>query len=207
MTAKLIGMVPILPVVHWLRGAHHPYFSYDVYREGGTVRGTRSCHILGHASKSERRILSRQRVCICIYFPCLLLAHSLWSKRRLAFSPNHLEYTFFACLAAYWCQWTIGVNTVGTDATLSKFQQTTGYFCNLDSPTNMLGYILMAVIGGMMGALFNSIVEHLNHIRAHHIHKSAVKRMLEVVVLALLTGTAVIYLPMSAPCSIAGRSS
>ena len=78
--------------------------------------------------------------------------------------------------------------------------------CNLDSPTNMLGYILMAVIGGMMGALFNSIVEHLNHIRAHHIHKSAVKRMLEVVVLALLTGTAVIYLPMSAPCSIAGRS-
>ena len=66
----------------------------------------------------------------------------------------------------------------------------------------MLGYILMAVIGGMMGALFNSIVEHLNH-RAHHIHKSAVKRMLEVVV-ALLTGTAVIYLPMSAPCSIAG---
>ena len=139
-------------------------------------------------------------------FVRLSLARFLVEEAASFFATNHLEYTFFACLAAYWCQWTIGVNTTGTDATLSKFKQTTGYFCNLESPTNMIGYILMAVIGGVMGALFNSIVEHLNHIRAHHIHKSAVKRMLEVVVLALLTGTAVIYLPMSAPCSIAGRS-
>ena len=103
-----------------------------------------------------------------------LQAHFSWLRKQLAFSPRTTLSTFFACLAAYWCQWTIGINTVGTDATLSKFQQTTGYFCNLDSPTNMLGYILMAVIGGIMGAIFNYIVETLNHFRAHHIHKSAV---------------------------------
>ena len=57
-----------------------------------------------------------------------------------------------------------------------------------------------------MGAIFNYIVETLNHFRAHHIHKSAVKRMLEVIVLTLLTGTAVIYLPKFAPCSVAERS-
>ena len=162
-----------------------------------------------HASKSERRdFLATGAACgICTAFRAPI-AGTLFVVEEAAsfFTTNHFEYTFFACLAAYWCQWTIGINTVGTDATLSKFKQTTGYFCNLESPTNILGYILMAVIGGIMGALFNSIVEHLNHFRAHHIHKSAVKRMLEVVVLTLLTGTAVIYLPMSAPCSIAGRS-
>ena len=162
-----------------------------------------------HASKSERRdFLATGAACgICTAFRAPI-AGTLFVVEEAAsfFTTNHLEYTFFACLAAYWCQWTIGINTVGTDATLSKFQQTTGYFCNLDSPTNMLGYILMAVIGGIMGAIFNYIVETLNHFRAHHIHKSAVKRMLEVVVLTLLTGTAVIYLPKFAPCSVAERS-
>ena len=214
MLAKLVGMVasipsglcigPEGPIIHIsalfamytakaVQYVEHKFFNSHSY----------------HASKSERRdFLATGAACgICTAFRAPI-AGTLFVVEEAAsfFTTNHLEYTFFACLAAYWCQWTIGVNTVGTDATLSKFKQTTGYFCNLDSPTNMLGYILMAIIGGMMGALFNSIVEHLNHIRAHHIHKSAVKRMLEVVVLALLTGTAVIYLPMSAPCSIAGRS-
>jgi H+/Cl- antiporter ClcA len=162
-----------------------------------------------HASKSERRdFLATGAACgICTAFRAPI-AGTLFVVEEAAsfFTTNHLEYTFFACLAAYWCQWTIGIGTIGTDATLAKFQQTTGYFCNLDSPTNMFGYLLMAVIGGIMGALFNQIVEHLNHLRAHHVHKSAVLRILEVIVITLLTGTAVIYMPAFAPCSVADRS-
>ena len=213
MFAKLIGMVASIPSGLCI-GPEGPIIHISALFAMYTAKVVQylELRLLNshsyHASKSERRdFLATGAACgICTAFRAPI-AGTLFVVEEAAsfFTTNHLEYTFFACLAAYWCQWTIGINTVGTDATLSKFQQTTGYFCNLDSPTNMLGYMLMAVIGGIMGALFNYIVETLNHFRARHIHKSAVKRMLEVVVLTLLTGTAVIYLPQFAPCSSARR--
>ena len=44
------------------------------------------------------------------------------------------------------------------------------------------------------------IVEHLNHLRVHHVNKSAVKRVLEVVVICLLTGTTCVLLPAAFAC-------
>jgi chloride channel 7 len=214
MAAKLIGMIasipsglcigPEGPIIH-ISALFAMYTAKIVQYAESKLFPSHSYH----ASTSETRdFLATGAACgICTAFRAPI-AGTLFVVEEAAsfFTTNHLEYTFFACLAAYWCQWTIGLNLTGTDATLAKFQQTTGYFCNLDSPTNMLGYILMAILGGVMGALFNQIVEHLNHLRAHHVHKSAVKRILEVVVITLLTGTAVIFLPQFAPCTSSDRS-
>jgi H+/Cl- antiporter ClcA len=121
------------------------------------------------------------------------------------FTTQHLEYTFFSCLMAYWFQWVLGYTFDGEAATQPKFQQDTGYFCNVDNPLNMVAYMIIAVIGGGVGALFNQIVEKLNHLRAHHINKSGIKRMLEIIFITLLTGTVVVFLPMSSNCRLATR--
>ena len=121
------------------------------------------------------------------------------------FTTQHLEYTFFACLVAYWVQWVLGLSMDGEEATGAKFGQTTGYFCNVDNPLNMLAYMVMAILGGCLGAAFNQIVEKLNHIRAHEINHHGWARVLEVVFLALLTGTAVVLLPLGSSCRKATR--
>jgi H+/Cl- antiporter ClcA len=116
------------------------------------------------------------------------------------FTTTHLEFTFFACLVSYWVQWVIGYLSGAKGATGAKFVQETGFFCNNDSPLNMVAYVLMAIGGGVLGALFNQIVEHLNHHRAHHINKHGWKRVIEVLFLTTLTGTVVVFLPMGAAC-------
>ena len=121
------------------------------------------------------------------------------------FTTQHLEYTFFSCLISYWAQWSLGYYFDGDSATAPKFQQDTGFFCNVDNPLNMVAYFFLAVLGGLVGALFNQIVEKLNHWRAHHVNPSGWKRMLEVIFLTVLTGTVVIYLPMAANCRLASR--
>eukprot|EP01048_Picozoa_sp_COSAG05_P026973 COSAG05_NODE_7638_length_786_cov_1.199418_2_plen_148_part_00 len=57
-----------------------------------------------------------------------------------------------------------------------------------------------------MGALFNHIVETLNHWRAHHVNPFLVRRVLEVVSLTLVTGTVAIFLPKLYPCEHPTRS-
>ena len=121
------------------------------------------------------------------------------------FTSAHLEYTFFSCLIAYWMQWVLGFYFDGPAATGVKFPQDTGFFCNVDNPLNMVAYVILAIIGGLVGALFNQIVETLNHYRAHHVNKHGWKRMAEIVFLTILTGTCVIFLPMAASCRLATR--
>jgi chloride channel 7 len=116
------------------------------------------------------------------------------------FTTKHLEYTFFASLIAYWVQWTLGFQSGEEGATDAKFQQTTGYFCNVDNPLNMVAYFILAVVGGVLGALFNQIVEKLNHFRARHVNKRWWARVGEILFITILTGTAVVFLPMNASC-------
>ena len=66
-------------------------------------------------------------------------------------------------------------------------------------------YIVMAVLGGMLGAAFNQIVEHLAHMRAEYINTHGSRRLLEVLFLTMLTGTIVVFLPMNAVCRPATR--
>ena len=58
-------------------------------------------------------------------------------------------------------------------------------------------FLLLAIIGGLLGALFNQLVEHLNHLRVHHVNHSAVLRFLEVLALVLITVGA--ELPRTSP--------
>jgi len=116
------------------------------------------------------------------------------------FTTKHLEFTFFSCLISYWAQWVIGQVLDGESAGDAKFQQPTGYFCNVDNPLNMVAYLMMAVIGGCLGALFNQIVEKLNHLRSEFINHVAWRRSLELLVIVLVTGTVIIFLPMNAMC-------
>ena len=92
----------------------------------------------------------------------------------------------------YLCTLTIGG---GAGGTFTKFQQATGHFCSLYDVYDMLLFILVAVLGGLFGALFNHVVEHLNHWRAHHISKKWHRRMLEVIVLSVVTCSTSVLLP------------
>ena len=121
------------------------------------------------------------------------------------FTTSHLEFTFFSCLISYWTQWVIGLWLDGESASNAKFQQTTGYFCNVDNPLNMVAYLMMALIGGCLGALFNQIVEQLNHWRSEYINFSGWRRLLEILIITLVTGSVVIFLPMNALCRASTR--
>lgn len=66
-------------------------------------------------------------------------------------------------------------------------------------------FIGVAIFGGVLGALFNQIVEHLNHLRAHHINSSGVKRILEVTAIVVVTGSVAVFLPAIFECKYATR--
>eukprot|EP01043_Picozoa_sp_COSAG02_P009157 COSAG02_NODE_306_length_25175_cov_76.540118_18_plen_820_part_00 len=65
---------------------------------------------------------------------------------------------------------------------------------------------MVAVVGGIAGALFNHIVETLNEWRAHHINAHMWKRVAELVILVLVTGTVAVFLPYFFDCETPTRS-
>ena len=69
----------------------------------------------------------------------------------------------------------------------TKFALPQGKFCFHYDSVGVIFFGLIAVLGGILGAAFNQIVEHLNHLRVEHINKSAVRRVLEVGFVCLLT--------------------
>ena len=114
------------------------------------------------------------------------------------FTTTHLEYTFIACLISYWVTWAF-TGAFSGDTTV-KFKQTTGMFCSYHDFVDYMFFILLGIIGGCFGALFNHIVERLNHFRVTHINKSVLWRLLEVTGICLLTGTVAIFLPFLFSC-------
>ena len=100
----------------------------------------------------------------------------------------------------------IAMSLTTSEDGFTKFKQSTGYFCTLFDVLDMVLFFLVAVLGGIGGAFFNHIVEELSHIRAHHVNKSIWKRVLEVVVLVLVTGTVAVFLPQLYACQLPTRS-
>ena len=117
------------------------------------------------------------------------------------FTTEHLEYTFFATIISYMVAWALA----NPDDGFTKFKQPTGYWCTNYDGFDMALFVFIAIVGGVLGALFNQIVEHLNHLRGHHINKSALKRVAEVVMLVLVTGTVTVFLPMAFSCKHPSR--
>ncbi len=87
-----------------------------------------------------------------------------------------------------------------TDEGFTKFGQATGYFCAQFNQYDMLLFVLIAVLGGLFGALFNHVVEKLNHWRSHSVNLHWKRRVLEVVILCLVSSTARVLLPAGYSC-------
>jgi chloride channel 7 len=114
------------------------------------------------------------------------------------FTTQHLEYTFLASLMAYWVTWSLTAYNTGESTV--KFKQTSGSFCTYHDMLDYCFFVLVGVFGGCSGSLFNQIVEHLNHLRVHHVNHFAWRRVAEVVFVCLLTGTTAVLLPAAFAC-------
>ena len=84
------------------------------------------------------------------------------------FTTEHLEYTFFATIISYFVAYFLA----SPDDGFTKFQQATGHWCTLFDGVDVALFCVVAIFGGLFGALFNQIVEHLNHLRGHHVNSS-----------------------------------
>jgi chloride channel 7 len=114
---------------------------------------------------------------------------------------QHIEKTFFASAAAYWLGWILQ----GAEDDFVKFASPQGPACSLYNSIDLIYFVAMGVFGGVLGSLFNHIVEHLNEHRIEHINKHHWKRVLEVVVVCLLTSVAAVFLPAMFDCVEAER--
>ena len=65
------------------------------------------------------------------------------------------EYTFLASLVAYWVTWVLTAAAEGSSTV--KFKQTTGEFCTYHDVLDYLFFILVGIVGGVLGALFNQV--------------------------------------------------
>ena len=213
MIAKLLGMLASIPSGLCI-GPEGPIIhisallSYWVTRLAHKVEEKVLGKEFDNDTEHERRdFLATGAACgICTAFRAPL-AGTLFVVEEAGsfFTTQHLEFTFFACLVSYWVQWVLGYSSGEYGATGPKFNQQTGFFCNTDSPLNMVAYLIMAIFGGVLGALFNQIVEHLNHLRAHHVNKKGWARVLEVILLTTITGTVAVLLPLGAQCRVLTR--
>ena len=101
-------------------------------------------------------------------------------------------------LVSYWVVWAFHFSDEGNSSV--KFKQTTGEFCTYHDVLDYIFFVLVGILGGVLGALFNQIVEYLSHLRVHHVNKSACRRLLEVIFICLLTGTVSVLLPAAYAC-------
>ena len=79
------------------------------------------------------------------------------------FTTLHVERTFLACLCAYWTTFAVHQPDEG----FTKFAQTRGPFCNLQTFFDVASFVALAAIGGVLGSAFNHAVIRLNRWRKH----------------------------------------
>lgn len=206
MVAKSIGMVASIPSGLCI-GPEGPIIHISALIAHWTsilVQDLEAFLFPGHqftARKNEARdFLATGAACgICTAFRAPL-AGVLFVVEEAAsfFTTQHLEFTFLASLTAYMTAWAIQYDVDGDS--FVKFAQTTGYFCSSNDGLDYILFMFVGVIGGLLGSFFNDIVEHLNHLRVHHINHSVCKRVSEVAFLCILTGTIAVLLPAAFDC-------
>ena len=157
-------------------------------------------HRFTSRKSEERDFLATGAACgICTAFRAPLAGVMFVVEEASSFfTTAHLEFTFLSCLVAYWVTWAFLASAEGESTV--KFKQTTGDFCTYHDFFDYAFFIAIGLIGGCMGALFNHIVEHLNEFRRDNINSFAWRRVGEVVLVVLLTGTAAICLPAAFMC-------
>jgi chloride channel 7 len=211
MVAKLVGMVCSIPSGLCV-GPEGPIIHISALLGHWTTRLVQYCehrllpryYFTANASEARDFLATGAACGICVAFRaplagCLFVVEEAGSF----FSTVHLERTFFACVVAY----LVANAMANPEDGFVKFKQATGFFCdsNYSEGTDLLLIALLAVLGGTLGAVFNQVVEHLSHLRVHHINRSAWRRALEVLALVLVTGSVAVFLPAAFECQIASR--
>lgn len=212
MAAKTIGMIcsvpsgiaigPEGPIIHI--SALIAHWTSKVAQE--LEKKIMPSHAFTSRESEERDFLATGAACgICTAFRAPLAGVMFVVEEASSFfTTTHLEFTFLACLVSYWVTWAFLASAEG-DSTV-KFKQTTGAFCTYHDIFDYAFFITIGIIGGCLGALFNQIVEHLNELRVEHINNHAWFRILEVIIVVLLTGTAAVCLPAAFMCKKELRS-
>ena len=158
----------------------------------------------------DRDFLATGAACgVCVAFRAPLAGVLFIVEEAASFyTTEHLEYTFFACIVAYLVALKITYSGGGESVvdSFTKFKQATGYFCTTYDTVDIFLFVFVAAVGGVLGALFNYLVENFNHWRAHHVNAWGWRRMLEVVLVALVTGSVCVFLPAAFSCEQATRS-
>ncbi len=154
-------------------------------------------HFSVKTSEARDFLATGAAVGICVAFRAPL-AGCLFVVEEAAsfFTTEHLEYTFFATVVAYM----VALLLAQPDDGFTKFKQATGHFCSLYDWFDMLLFVIIAVAGGLLGSLFNKVVETLNHWRSHAINPKIWSRVTELVLLTCITGTVAVFLPYFFPC-------
>jgi len=117
------------------------------------------------------------------------------------FSITHLWKTFVACVTAYFMSnaWNLLNRHMDLDNEQYEFEVTTGDGCGYK--IYQLGYfMILGCLGGLLGAVFNYLVETLNTFRGDHINHTPWKRAVEALLIVIFHCTVIVVLPKAFSC-------
>lgn len=109
--------------------------------------------------------------------------------------------TFVACTTAYFFSnaWNLLNRHLDLDNEQYEFEVTTGDGCGYK--IYQLGYfMILGFLGGLLGAVFNHLVETLNTFRCNHINHTPWKRAVEALLIVIFHCTIMIVLPKAFSC-------
>eukprot|EP00808_Paulinella_micropora_P004250 g28650.t1 len=95
-----------------------------------------------------------------------------------------IEFAFVACVAAYWLSY--GLQSAKDGHVKFETPATSG-FCSVYSTTDLPVFLLLALLGGLIGAAFNELAYKLAYFRSKYLNAHVGRRIVEAFVLVVFT--------------------